>query len=86
MREQGFDMVVGSWQGIYVPKGTPSNVTDRLFKATHEAMKNPDVVKRLTDNGVSIVTSSSPAEFRKFWEAENRRFAKVIKEANIETE
>ena len=43
-------------------------------------------MKRLTDNGISIVTSASPAEFRKFWEAENARFAKVIKDARIETE
>jgi tripartite-type tricarboxylate transporter receptor subunit TctC len=86
MREQGYDMVVGSWQGVYVPKGTPAAVTGRLFKATHEAMKHPDVVKRLGDNGVSIVTSASPAEFKKFWDAEVRRFGKVIKEAGIETE
>jgi tripartite-type tricarboxylate transporter receptor subunit TctC len=86
MREQGFDMVVGSWQGVYVPKGTPNVVVSKLFTAAHETMKNPDVVKRLTENGISIVTSASPAEFRKFWEAEIRRFAKVIKEANLETE
>jgi tripartite-type tricarboxylate transporter receptor subunit TctC len=86
MREQGFDMVVGSWQGIYVPKGTPASIVNTLFKTTHAAMKNPDVTKRLADGGVSIVLSSSPAEFRKFWESENRRFAKVIKDANIETE
>jgi tripartite-type tricarboxylate transporter receptor subunit TctC len=86
MREQGFDMVVGSWQGVYVPKGTPSAVTGRLFKASHEAMKNPEVVKRLTDNGVTIVTSASPAEFRKFWDTEVKRFGKVIKDVGIETE
>ena len=86
MREQGFDMVVGSWQGIYVPKGTPSSVVGRLFKAAHGAMKNPEAVKRLGDGGVSIITSGSSAEFRKFWESEDRRFAKVIKDANIETE
>ena len=86
MREQGFNMVVGSWQGIYVPKGTPSGVIGRLFKAAHGSMKNPEVIKRLGDGGVSIVTSGSPAEFRKFWESEHQRFAKVIKDANIETE
>jgi tripartite-type tricarboxylate transporter receptor subunit TctC len=86
MREQGLDMVVGSWQGIYVPKGTPSNVITRLLKASHAAIKNPDVVKRLADGGVAVVTSDSPAAFRKFWEAENQRFAKVIKDTNIETE
>ena len=86
MREQGFDMVVGSWQGIYVPRGTPAPVVGRLFKASQEAMKNGEVIKRLTDGGVTIVTSASPADFRKFWEGENQRFAKVIKDANIETE
>jgi tripartite-type tricarboxylate transporter receptor subunit TctC len=86
MREQGFDMVVGSWQGIFVPKGTPPNVTARLFKAAHETMKHAEVVRRLTDNGISIITSASPAEFKKFWDAEIRRFAKVIKDAGLETE
>ena len=86
MREQGFDMVVGSWQGVYVPKGTPSAVVSKLFTATHEAMKNAEVVRRLTDSGITIITSASPADFKKFWDAEIRRFAKVIKEANIETE
>jgi tripartite-type tricarboxylate transporter receptor subunit TctC len=86
MREQGFDMVVGSWQGVYVPKGTPGNVVGKLFKATHETMKNAEVVKRLTDSGISIVTSASPAEFKKFWDAEIRRFGKVIKDAGLETE
>jgi tripartite-type tricarboxylate transporter receptor subunit TctC len=86
MREQGFDMVVGSWQGIYVPKGTPKTVIDKLFDISHQTMKHEDVVKRLTEGGVAVVVSKSPAEFRKFWEAEDQRFGKIIKDANIETE
>ena len=86
MREQGFDMVVGSWQGIYAPKGTPKPILDKLFEISHQTMKNSDVVKRLDDGGVAVVLSKSPAEFRKFWEAEDQRFAKIIKAANIETE
>jgi tripartite-type tricarboxylate transporter receptor subunit TctC len=86
MREQGFDMTVGSWQGIFVPRGTPTRVIDRLFKAAHATMKDQEVVKRLDAGGVTIVTSSSSAEFRKFWEAENERFARIIRDAKIETE
>ena len=86
MREQGFDMTVGSWQGIYVPKGTPRPIINTLFKVAHETMKNPDVVRRMEEGGVTIVTSASPAEFRKFWDAEVRRFGKVIKDAGLETE
>jgi tripartite-type tricarboxylate transporter receptor subunit TctC len=86
MREQGFDMVVGSWQGIYVPKGTPKPIIDKLFDVAQQTMKHGDVVKRLNEGGVAVVLSKSPADFRKFWEAEDQRFGKIIKEANIETE
>ena len=86
MREQGFDMVVGSWQGIFVPKGTPRPIIDRLFKIAHETMKHPDVVKRMNEGGVSIVVSKSPEDFAAFHKRENDRFAKVIKDAHIETE
>ncbi len=86
MREQGFNMVVGSWQGIYVPKGTPRPVINKLFKVAQETMKHPDVIKRMTDGGVNIVLSKSPEDFAKFWQGENDRFAKVIKDANIETD
>jgi tripartite-type tricarboxylate transporter receptor subunit TctC len=86
MREQGFDMVVGSWQGIFVPKGTPRNVVDKLFKVAQETMRHPTVVKRMADGGVNIVLSKSPVDFAAFHKKENDRFAKVIKDANIETE
>ena len=87
MKEQGFaSMSVGSWQGVFVPKGTPQPVIKRLFDVSHETMKHPEVVKRMADGGVNVVLSSNPAEFRKFWENENARFAKVIKDANIQAD
>jgi hypothetical protein len=49
-------------------------------------MKDPQVVKRLGDTGISIVTSNSPADFLAFVKDETERFGKVIKDANIETQ
>jgi len=49
-------------------------------------MKDPQVVKRLGDNGITIVTSKSPADFVAFVKAETERFGKVIKDNNIRTE
>ena len=86
MREQGLNMVVGSWQGIYVPKGAPGAVVKKLFDVAHETMKHPEVVKRMADSGVSIVVSKSPDEFARFWKSEHERFAKVIQDAKIPTE
>lgn len=86
MREQGLNMSVGSWQGLYVPKGTPAAIVKKLFGVAHESMKHPEVIKRMTEGGVSIVTSNSPEAFAKFWQSEHDRFAKVIREAKIPTE
>jgi len=86
MREQGLDMVVGSWQGVFVPRGTPQPVVNKLFKASLEMMKDPLVVKRLGELGIVIATSKSPADFVAFVKAETDRFGKVIKDNNIQTE
>ena len=86
MREQGFDMVVGSWQGLFVPKGTPANVVNTLYKVGQAAMKDPGVIKRLSDSGVAVVTSKDPADFRAFVKNETDRFGKAIRDNNIQTE
>jgi tripartite-type tricarboxylate transporter receptor subunit TctC len=86
MREQGLNMVVGSWQGIFVPQKTPQPVVSRLYRVGVDMMKNPQVVKRLGDSGITIITSKSPADFTAFVKSETERFGKVIKDANIPTE
>lgn len=87
MAEQGFkDMIVGSWQGVQAPKGTPRAVVNRLYSVMQETMKHPEVVKRLEEGGVNIVVSKSPEDFAAFMKSENERFARVVKEAKIETE
>jgi tripartite-type tricarboxylate transporter receptor subunit TctC len=86
MREQGLDLVVGSWQGLFVPKGTPQPVVNKLFKVGVDMMKDPSVVKRLGDSGITIVTSKSAADFVAFLKQETERFGKVIKDAKIQTE
>lgn len=86
MREQGFDMVVGSWQGLFVPTGTPAEAIKTLFKVGQETMKDATVIKRLGDSGVAVITSKSPADFTAFVKGETERFGKVIRDAKIQTE
>src|ERR1043166_1551032 len=80
--EAGFpDLKAGSWQGIFVPTGTPREVVDRLFSVATQVMKEPEVVGRLKNGGAESVTSASPAEFQKFVAAETERGARLAKEA-----
>src|SRR5262249_6057508 len=86
MREQGLDMTVGSWQGVFLPKGTPKAVVDKVYRVSLDMMKDPQVVKRMNEAGITIVTSKASADFTAFVKAETDRFGKAIKDGNIPTE
>jgi len=79
MAESGFpELTVGSWQGVFVPAGTPRAVVKRLFPAVVNTMKDPEVVRRLGTASAAAITSKSPEDFRKFWVSENDRWSKVV--------
>jgi len=79
MKELGYpDHVVGSWQGVFVPKGTPQAVVTRLFPAIVNTMKDAKVIQQLGTASSAAIVSKSPADFRKFWEHEHNRWAKVV--------
>ncbi|MGH8741737.1 MAG: Bug family tripartite tricarboxylate transporter substrate binding protein, partial [Burkholderiales bacterium] len=82
MVESGYpDSTSGSWQGIFVPAGTPREIVERLHGAVLQAMKAPEVVERLAKGGVEVITSATPAVFASFVAADTRRWDKVAKEA-----
>src|SRR5262249_6887072 len=82
MRELGYmDGSSGSWQGVFVPAGTPREVIDRLYAAMVQTMKAPEVVERLSKGGAEAVTSSSPKAFADFVASETARWVKVAKES-----
>jgi len=81
MVESGYPRsVTGSWQGIFVPKGTPQPVVDKLFTVTQQVMKTSDVVQRLATGGVDVVLSASPKAFADFVASESDRWGKVAHE------
>ena len=78
---KGFSVSI--WHGMYAPKGTPKAVTDKISAALATALKNPDFIKRQEALGAVIVTDQrvSPAEHKKFVEAEINKWGPVIKAA-----
>jgi tripartite-type tricarboxylate transporter receptor subunit TctC len=82
MVESGYrESVSGSWQGIFVPAGTPKQIVDKLYAVLLQTMKTADVVERLAKGGVDVVTSPSPAAFADYVAGETLRWARVAKES-----
>jgi len=86
MAESGFpELTSGSWQGIFVPTGTPKEVVDKLYGVIMETMKTAEVRQRLANGGVEVVTSA-PGEFAQFVAKETERWGKAVREAGATAE
>jgi tripartite-type tricarboxylate transporter receptor subunit TctC len=81
MAEQGFsDMVSSSWQGVFVPAGTPRAIVDKLHAALLDVLAAPELQKRFEVGGAYVVTSRTPEEFAAYVAAEGQRWGRVAKE------
>jgi tripartite-type tricarboxylate transporter receptor subunit TctC len=86
LKEQGIDVVVTSWQGLFAPAKTPDAILDRIDKATKEAMKNPKWEEALARDGLEQPPERTRAEFTKFVSDEHAFWGKTLKELKIEME
>lgn len=73
------------WFGIVAPAGTPKEIIDRLNKELAVVLDSAKVKKVLEDQATEPELVG-PAEFGKHLTAEVAKWAKVIKDANIDTE
>lgn len=71
---------VGIWHGLYSPKGTPAEITERLSKSLQVALKDPNVVARFAELGTvpSPEADATPAALKGKLEAEIARWKPVI--------
>ena len=76
---------VGIWHGIYAPKGTPADVTERLSKSLQLALKDPNVVARFAELGTapSSEADATPAALKAKLEGEIARWKPVIEAAGV---
>ena len=87
MTEAGFpELTLGSWQGMYVPKGTPRPIVTKLYDTMMKTMTDAETVKRLQAGGAEIVTSKSPEEFAGFMKTQNAFWAKIVKDVGAVAE
>jgi tripartite-type tricarboxylate transporter receptor subunit TctC len=78
---KGFSVSI--WHGLYAPKGTPKAAQDKINAALVAALKDPEFIKRQEALGAVVITDArvSPAEHKKFVEAEINKWGPAIKAA-----
>jgi tripartite-type tricarboxylate transporter receptor subunit TctC len=74
-----------TWYGIGAPKGTPTQIIEKLNQAINAAIVDPSLVERFAAVG-GIMFGGTPAEFGKLIADETEKWGKVIRAANIKIE
>jgi tripartite-type tricarboxylate transporter receptor subunit TctC len=74
-----------NWWGVVAPAGTPEPIIEKIYQATQEALKAPDLQKVFANEGAAVVTMTRP-EFAKYIENEIVKWGRVVKEGNIQAQ
>jgi tripartite-type tricarboxylate transporter receptor subunit TctC len=87
MVESGFpELDLGSWQGVFVPKGTPQPVVNKLFAVVRKVVHDPWVGAQYEKASAQQITSNSLDEFASFMKEQVAFWAMIIKDVGIKTQ
>ncbi|MEI8153658.1 MAG: tripartite tricarboxylate transporter substrate-binding protein [Hyphomicrobiales bacterium] len=87
--EQGTkDLIAYTWNAIFLPKGTPAAIVERLNKAAVEAINTPAVKEKLAGLGAEVATGNetTPAYLGKLVTTETEKWAVPIKASGVSVE
>lgn len=78
---KGFEM--RGWMGLFLPKGAPQDIVEKLAAETKKAVNSDELKQRFAEMELEPV-GSSPEEFEKLYRADRIKFEKVVKDAKIQ--
>lgn len=73
----GFTSTV--WYALLAPANVPADIVKRLNESTRAALQNPELISKLTAQGVSL-RGSSPEELSQFLGAEEAKWTETVDE------
>jgi tripartite-type tricarboxylate transporter receptor subunit TctC len=76
---------ISAWYGVGAPKGTPTEVIDKLNREINEILVYPKATAQLADLGGAPLVGS-PADFGKLIADETEKWTKVIRPLNIKAD
>jgi tripartite-type tricarboxylate transporter receptor subunit TctC len=80
----GYEYV--SWNGAFVPTGTPRALVNVLHGAIQRALADSEVIRGFAAQGLQPSGNASPTEFDKLFRADFERNAKLVKIAGVTPE
>src|SRR5215212_2243945 len=73
----GYD--AGDWYGVGAPKDTPAEIVGRLNQEINAILADAKMKTRMSDLGMTVQISATPADYGKFIADETEKWSKVVK-------
>lgn len=77
------DFVFQVWAGLFVKKGTPDAVLQRLSQVSEDARVEPAVRAYDEAQGMQEIPRRTPVQLAQFYEAETERYRKLAASVNV---
>jgi tripartite-type tricarboxylate transporter receptor subunit TctC len=74
-----------AWLGLGAPRGTPTEIVEKLNREINAGLADPKIKARFVDLGGTVLPLS-PSDFGKLIADETEKWGKVIRAANIKPE
>jgi tripartite-type tricarboxylate transporter receptor subunit TctC len=79
----GYEMA--TWFGLFAPRGTSSDVAERLNGLIREMLASAEIQKHLADNSVEELRMT-PAEFARFLTADSTKWERVVRDSGLQAQ
>jgi len=84
--ESGFpELTTASWQGIFVPAGTPRPIVNKLYSALMKVLDDKGVIDRFAQVSAVTIANKSPEDFAAFMKTQTDFWGGLIKRLNVPT-
>lgn len=79
---------VGTWHGLWMPKGTPEGIVARVNAAALSALDDPGVKQRIAQLGMNLPPPEikTPQAFAAFHKAEVEKWYPIVKASGVKAE
>lgn len=81
----GFKMAINTWYVIQAPTATPRPIIEKLNAAFNEALKKPEVAKRMAELAIEPI-QSTPEQAKKYFDDQMAFWEPIIKKSGARPE
>ena len=78
-------LVLDQWIGVFVPKGTPAEIADRLNTEINKFLNDPVVRENLAEQALEPVGGSTE-EAAQLFRGDLEKYGRLMRELNIKPE